>query len=160
MLAAALVMGAMLAGARAQEPLAEFGISSYYLTLGDTGLAPVTVRNPQASPKDIVLNLSGYPDAHFEYSCFPSECAISSSERDMDVFNMEPDEERTYYVKLVSAGIGDHSLVLESNTTSGSMSCSDTMSIRIGEPVTFPGLGAWAALAIVMLSCILVFLRG
>jgi hypothetical protein len=156
LLAAALACGIMLLpGAEGQGPLAEFGISSYYLTLGESGLAPVTVRNPQPSADDIVLNLSGYSNAFFEYSCFPSECSISSSKRDMDILSVGPGEERTYYVRLTSAGLGEDFLTLEANSTSGPLTGSDTMSVRAGEPVSFPGLGGLAVLAIVALSCLM-----
>jgi hypothetical protein len=135
------------------HPLANFASSSYYIILGETKLVPVLVRNIQESPDDITLNLTNYRFAWFEYLCEPQECVIGGDKRDMDVLNVNPYEERTYYVRLLSSEPGSYALHL--NATSAldpTLEDNHTLSLVMGYPVYFPGLGTWSIILLLILS--------
>lgn len=137
------------------HPLANFASSSYYIILGETKLVPVLVRNIQESPDDITLNLtsSNYQFAWFDYLCEPNECILGSDKKDMDVLNVNPYEERTYYVRLLSSEPGEYALHL--NATSAldiTLEDNHTLSLEMGYPVYFPGLGTWSIILLLILS--------
>jgi hypothetical protein len=137
------------------HPLANFGSSYYYIILGETKLVPVLVRNIQEAPDDITLNLtsSNYQFAWFEYLCEPGECVIGGDKKNMDVLNVNPYEERTYYVRLLSSEPGEYALHL--NATSAidpTLEDNHTLTLEMGYPIYFPGMGPFSIVLLVILA--------
>lgn len=142
------------------HPLANFGNPSYYITMGESALVPVYVRNIQDSVDNIVVNLtaSSYPHARFEHECDPSECTLSPDKRRIEVLSVNPNEERIYNVRVLSGELGEYTLGLEATSAvNTSLTDSHSTSITMGYPVEFPGLGSWA---IVLLLVLAVFAYG
>jgi hypothetical protein len=134
-----------------------FGSDSYYLTLGENRLIPFTARNTEAAPDNMTIRLHGYDTASFDYSC-GSGCYISSGNRKLSIRDINPDEGRTYFFRLIPSSPGTEHL--EFNVTIDS----DpdfyeiyTIDITTGYPVFFPGLGMWG-IAFMLLAAGLVFM--
>ena len=134
-----------------------FGSDNYYLTLGENRLIPFTVRNIQAAPDNMTIRLHGYYTASFDYSC-GSGCYISNDKRRLRIRDINPDEGRTYFFRIVPSSPGTEQL--EFNVTIDSdpnLYEIYTMDITTGYPVFFPGLGTWG-IVFMLLAAGLVFM--
>ncbi len=135
------------------HPLANFGSASCYIALGDSKLVPVMVRNVQNQADNVTINLTGYPFAEFKYECDPSECVISDETRGMVALNVNPYEERTYYVRVLSSEPGEDTLDLAaSSSLEPGLNDTHTISIRSSYPVYFPGIGPWAIVLLLVMA--------
>jgi hypothetical protein len=135
------------------HPLANFGSSFYHIVLGETALMPILVRNIQNSPDDVAVNLTGYQFAWFEHECEPSECTISGDRRGLEALGLNPYEERTYHVRIMSSEPGEYTLYLNaSSSIDPGLMDNHSLSINVGYPVYFPGLGPWAVILLLVLA--------
>jgi hypothetical protein len=137
------------------HPLANFERSSYYITMGESMLVPVYVRNIQdrADRIDVNLTASSYPHAHFEHDCEASECIISPDRRGINIFSVNPNEERIYHVRVLSGEPGEYTIGLEAfSEINASLMDSHTTSITMGYPAEFPGLCPWAVALLLALA--------
>jgi len=140
------------------HPLANFGSTSLHIYLGDTRLVPLMVRNVQDQVDNITINLTGYPFAEFEYNCDPSDCIISTETESMVALNVNPYDERRYYVRVMSSEPGEDILNLTAKSLINPLlNDSHSITIRTSYPAYFPGLGTWA---IVLLLVIAGFVYG
>jgi hypothetical protein len=135
------------------HPLANFASAGCHIYLGESRLVPVMVRNIQDQADNITLNLTGYPFAEFEYECDPSDCIISTVTRGMAALNVNPYEERTYYVRVMSSEPGEYSLTLNASSYIDPLLYdSHTIDIKLNYPSYFPGLEPWATLLLLVVA--------
>jgi hypothetical protein len=137
----------------ASHRLANFGCASLHIYLGENKLIPVIARNIHDQVDNITLNLTGFPLAGFDYNCEPSGCVISGDERGMDVLNVNPYEERTYYARVMSSEPGKESLTLNaSSSTDPALDDSHSITIMTTYPAYFPGIGPWAIVLLLVFA--------
>ena len=136
------------------HPLVNFGSMGYFLSLGESRLIPVFVRNIQNFQDNITLNLTGTDTfSRFDFNCEEGHCQISLDRRNMEVYNMNPYEERVYYVRLISAEPGEYELNLTATSLMvPDLEDSDLAVIKTSYPVFFPGLEEWSIVLLLALA--------
>ncbi|MCK4714162.1 MAG: hypothetical protein KAT35_01190, partial [Candidatus Aenigmarchaeota archaeon] len=141
--------------------LANFGISSLYLTMGDTFLVPVIVRNMQALPDTINLSLSEYEHVAFEHDCNPYDCIMGSNRRELSVLNVSPYDERTYYIRVLSSERGEYyPTVSAKSELDPSIEDAHALTLTTGYPVYFPGLSDLAVAFLIIASALVMFIAS
>lgn len=149
------------------HPLASFGQSYIYLTVGDTMLVPVNVLNINNVPDNIEVELDdtpphNYPYARFEHICDPTDCTLSADGRNLTALNVDPFERRLYFVRIISGDKGDYTLQMNATSLIADETLEDShiLNIKIDYPVYFPGLEGWAILMMIMISAAYIMLSG
>ncbi len=136
--------------------LANFVGSAVYTDIGKDALAKIQVRNLNEFRDTIYLNLTDYPLARFENSTDADN--ISADGRHMNV-TLDKKQNTVFFVRIPSTDLGDYRLTLNAvSLTDNNVSDSDQITITIGTPASFPGLSDWAAMLMVSLAAVVVFM--
>ncbi len=134
------------------HPLANFVTHDLYLVIGNSFDVEVQVRNLQSSQDKITLILDSYPLAGFINP--GSEAEIGPKGRSLSVI-LNPDEQKSFHVRVLTSDVG--SFVLKINATSDinlGLKDSDTLTISVNFPASFPGLDAWGMIVLIALSVV------
>ena len=142
------------------HPLANFEIHKAYLSMGESMLLPVQVRNIQTATDNITLGIdSSFVSANPEFvDSGTGEYDISGPNNDiLNVYNLNPMEERRFYIKIYPGETGKYiiNITASSNIASPGLMDSDGAEIEIGYPASFPGLTWWSIVAAISLSLLL-----
>ena len=131
------------------HPLANFIGKDVVLTLGDTYIVQVQVRNLQDMTDNITVYLYGYALANF------IDIGVGDVSESGRVFNTElnPDEEKTVHIKIYSSEPEIEYLYLNaSSLIDDTLNDTDDLTITMTFPVAFPGLDDIASLLIILLA--------
>jgi hypothetical protein len=133
---------------------ANFVTRRVYISLGQSYNMRVQVRNLENEFDTITLVLGG--DYHLaEFLDVTDEgVTVSGDGKSLDV-GLNPGEERTFYVRIMSSEVTEEPQSLTLTATSellGGESDSDQALITVGYPASFPGLSPWAAMILVLAS--------
>ena len=110
---------------------------------------------------DIDIDISNYGFAKFEHDCDPADCVLSGDKSSIRVLDVNPFEERRYYIRVQSAEIGDYTIKIDAaSIVDADITDSHSVSITIGYPVYFPGLSDWAIYLLISLSVALFIVFG
>jgi hypothetical protein len=131
------------------HPLANFIAHNLQLSLGDTYLMELQVRNLQDVFDDVNLSLSAYPLAKFVDVGYGT---ISDDGRNLTI-GLQPDEERLLQVKILSSEPDREYLYIAANSSiDPDLDDEDDVTMVFNYPATFPGLNELAILMLVILS--------
>jgi hypothetical protein len=138
------------------HPLVNFAIHRSYISLGDSTLLKLFVRNIQEEPDNVTVALSSNfvsPKPTFENT--GTGYNISGQGRVLTVLNLNPMEERVFFVRVYSSEIGKYDITLDAISTIRSDIIDDDMSyVQIDYPASFPGLSDFAIFVLIALSVV------
>ncbi|RLE12057.1 hypothetical protein DRJ04_06900 [Candidatus Aerophobetes bacterium] len=138
------------------HPLANFVIHQAAIGLGDSILLKVQVRNIQETVDNITISIeSTITSAKPKFENIGSgDFEIQADGKVLQVYNLNPMEEREFFVRIYSSEIGTYylNMTAQSNVAQPGLIDTDSAKIIIGYPPSFPGLAPWSILLLVILS--------
>ena len=146
------------------HPLANFVTHEVFVTLGSSFLAEVQVRNLKEEQVDVTLTISGYEPSGF-LEAGTGDYVITEAGKKLTVLGLNPYEERSYQVQVLSAepeGYVPYLDLVAVNSLSGGdyVTDSDRLAITTGFPASFSGLNEWAVALLIGLSVASYFFLG
>jgi hypothetical protein len=131
--------------------LGNFVTHNLFLSLGQSYDLRVQTRNLQSAYDNITIKLDGYTMAYFLNT---SGAGISNNGRTLKT-GLNPNEDRTFYVRVLSSQVRDTPYILNLTATSEidpTLKDVDDVKITIKYPASFPGLTGWAIMILILLS--------
>jgi len=136
-----------------EHPLAEFVDHDAFISIGETGYPKVYVRNLNPSPDVVNVSLAGtYPQGLAKFLWASSMIWNSTDMRSISV-QLNPYEQKTFYVEVASTDEGRYTLDLNASSQNfAPLSDADEMGISVGFNATFPGIEIISLLVLLALS--------
>ena len=138
------------------HPIANFVIHRAAIGLGDSILLKIQVRNIQQTVDNITISIeSTITSAKPKFENIGSgDFEIQADGRVLQIYNINPMEEREFFVRIYSSETGTYylNMTAQSNVAQPGLIDTDDVKIVIGYPPSFPGLAPWSILLLVILS--------
>jgi hypothetical protein len=142
------------------HPIANFVKHRVYMVLGESSRSKVQVRNIQDSADNVTVNISGnLPVPPYFVWVSDPDIEITGNNRTLVVKNLNPNEERLFFVMLWSSDeASTYQIDLQAfSALNLNLSDTDQATIQIGYPASFPGLNEWAIAILIVLAVISYF---
>lgn len=146
---------AVTAASTSASQLANFATHQLYLSIGQSSDIKVQARNAQADFDNITITLTGYTMAYFMNTTEGRLEDVGGMENRKLIAGLNPYEENTFYVRVISSDVQDKPYSLNLTATSEinpALTDEDAVYITIRYPPSFPGLAGWAVAVLIMLS--------
>ncbi len=123
-----------------------------FISIGESYHVRIELRNIKSIPDMINISLQGtYPPGLARFLQSSPIIWMSSDQRNVTAL-LNPYEQKTIYVEIISTDQGDYTLDLQAGSQTYPIRSNDSLSIMIGFPAAFPGIEIASILILFVLS--------